>query len=216
MLGVTFSRGRDDAYNILCLGAHPDDIEIGCGGTILQLIRTYPNLTFYWVVFSGTDVRAREARAGAARFLEGARHREIEVKSFRDGFFPAHHSEMKLAFEALKEAFVPDLVFTHYRHDRHQDHRLLSDLTWRTFRDHWILEYEILKYDGDLGRPNAYVPLDEATCQQKLQHLEATFASQRARPWFTEDAFLALLRIRGVEVQRRYAEAFHCRKLVLA
>nr|WP_199307151.1 PIG-L deacetylase family protein [Alkalinema sp. FACHB-956] len=214
---LNFEAKSDSAYRVLCLGAHCDDIEIGCGGTILKLIETYPNIIFYWVVFSSSEVRSKEAFAAANRFLQGATIENIVVKNFRNSFFPFVGAEIKEYFEEIKQAFSPDLVLTHYKQDAHQDHRLISDLTWNSFRDHLILEYEIPKYDGDLGQPNCFVHLDESTCQRKIQTLMEVFDTQKKRQWFTEDTFLSLLRLRGVESNSpsRYAEAFYCRKLVL-
>lgn len=206
-----------NAYKILCLGAHSDDIEIGCGGTILRLIRDYPNVVCYWVVFSADEQRAREAHAGAAAFLRDARERTVVVKDFRDGFFPFVGGEIKEYFEGLKREFSPDIIFTHHRQDLHQDHRLLSELTWNTFRGQLILEYEIPKYDGGLGAPNLFVQLDEELCRRKVRHIADCFGSQARRQWFDDDTFLALLRLRGLEANAatRYAEAFYGRKLVL-
>lgn len=205
-------------FKVLCLGAHADDIEIGCGGTLLTLLERHANLAVRWIVFSADETRAREARASAEAFLAGAADRTIEVRNHRDGYFPYQGTTIKDEFEALKREFQPDLVFTHYRHDGHQDHRLLCDLTWNTFRNHLILEYEIPKYDGDLGSPNLFVALSESICARKVQTILDEFASQRQRQWFDEETFLALLRLRGMEANSptRFAEGFHCRKAVLA
>jgi LmbE family N-acetylglucosaminyl deacetylase len=205
-------------HRVLCLGAHSDDIEIGCGATILRLARDNPNLEIRWVVFCGADEkRNREARDSAARYLAGLRSAQAEVFEFRDAFMPFEGVAVKERFESLKREFAPDLVFTHFRDDRHQDHRLLSDLAWNTWRDHQILEYEILKYDGDLGRPNVFAPVPEALCRRKIELLMAGFPTQTTRQWFTEDTFWAMLRIRGVECNSptKFAEAFHCRKMLL-
>jgi LmbE family N-acetylglucosaminyl deacetylase len=201
---------------ILCLGSHSDDLEIGCGGTILKLLTTYTDVRVHWVVLSGSEERAAEARKSASRFLTGAAEQCIEMKSFRDGFFPYVGYDVKEFFEELKRRCAPDLIFTHYRDDRHQDHRLVSDLTWNTFRDHFILEYEIPKYDGDLGTPNVFVHLDEPTCQRKVRSIVDAFQTQQNRHWFTENTFLSLLRLRGIEsaAPAGYAEAFFCRKAV--
>jgi LmbE family N-acetylglucosaminyl deacetylase len=208
--------GFDRVKNVLCLGAHSDDIEIGCGGTLLELIRNHDGLTIWWVVFSGKGSRAREARASARTFLAGAGHTKVVVKQFRDSFFPSEAERIKEYFEEIKTAFRPDLVFTHYRDDRHQDHRVLSDLTWNTFRNHLILEYEIPKYDGDLGIPNFFVRVDEAQCRAKAGHLCRFFQTQGNKHWFSEETFLALMRLRGIECASptKYAEAFYCRKFV--
>jgi len=203
--------------NVLCLGAHCDDIEIGCGGTILKLMENYQNIIFHWIVFSSDSQRAREASESARLYLAHARERNIVIKNFRDGFFPFIGMEIKEYFELLKQEFSPDLIFTHYRDDLHQDHRLISDLTWNTFRDHLILEYEIPKYDGDLGAPNLFVHLDESICHKKTQYILNSFKTQAEKHWFTEDTFLSVLRLRGIESNApgKYAEAFFCRKMVI-
>ncbi len=206
----------DSPLKVLCLGAHADDIEIGCGGSVLRLLETSSRITFYWVVFSANEIRKREAEESAAIFLADAKEKRISVKNFRDGFFPYAGAAIKEYFEDLKREVNPDLIFTHNRMDLHQDHRLISELTWNTFRDHLILEYEILKYDGDLGCPNFFVHLDESTCDQKIKHIFDVFKSQHDNHWFTGDAFRSILRIRGVEsnASHGYAEAFYCRKIV--
>lgn len=205
----------DKARNILCLGAHADDIEIGCGGTILKWIRERRDLNIQWVVFSAEGKRGNEARASAKALLQKIRRKTI-VKQFKTSFLPFQGARVKDYFETLRESFQPDIVFTHYRHDRHQDHRLLSDLAWNTFRDHLILEYEIPKYDGDFGVPNFFVALDEELCREKSRHLCRFFQTQGNKHWFSEETFLGLMRLRGVECSSRYAEAFYCRKLVCA
>ena len=201
---------------ILCLGAHSDDIEIGCGGTILRLIRDYPDCKISWIVFSALEVRKDEARHAAELF--GQKHLgELKLLEFRDGFMPYRGEEIKQVFEAIKQGARPDLIFTHQANDAHQDHRLLSELTWNTFRDHLILEYEIPKYDGDFGRPNVFLPLDAEMARQKAMHLMNCFESQRSKHWFDEETFLGLMRLRGMECNSvsRYAEAFYCRKLTI-
>ena len=217
MLNLSLCKPADTVFRVLCLGAHSDDIEIGCGGTILALLEQYDNVVIDWIVFSSNEVRACEARESADAFLGRARGKKIEVKQHRDGFFPFLGAQIKDDFEALKRECSPDLVLTHYRDDRHQDHRLISDLTWNTFRDHLILEYEIPKYDGDLGSPNFFVPLQETVCSRKIRHIVESFKSQRQKQWFDEETFLAILRLRGMEANSptRYAEAFYCRKAVL-
>jgi LmbE family N-acetylglucosaminyl deacetylase len=202
---------------ILAIGAHSDDIEIGCGGSLLRLIAENPACEVCWVVLSGGDERAREARASAAAFLAGAARSRITVAAFRDSFFPYEGAAIKEFFADLARDFTPDLIFTHARGDAHQDHRLVADLTWNTFRDHLILEYEIPKYDGDLGSPNLFIRLSEATCQHKIDALMRHFATQRGKHWFTPDLFLALLRLRGMEAHAptAYAEGFYCRKVVM-
>jgi LmbE family N-acetylglucosaminyl deacetylase len=215
MLKLNLDRNSNSEYKILCLGAHCDDIEIGCGGTILKLIESYPNTVFYWVVFSSNERRAKEAIKSANMFLQGAKVDNIVIKEFRNSYFPFVGTEIKEYFEQLKQDFDPDIVFTHYRQDLHQDHRLISDLTWNSFRNHLILEYEIFKYDGDLGNPNFFVHLDEQKCQKKVQYLLDAFVSESNKHWFTEDTFRSIMRLRGVESNSpgKYAEAFYCRKL---
>ncbi len=202
---------------VLCLGAHSDDIEIGCGGTILKLIEAFPDLEFYWVVFGATGERRAEALASANTFLKGAKQKTIEVKEFRDGFFPYMGMELKESFEQLKKEVSPDLILTHYRHDLHQDHQLIAHLTWNTFRNHLILEYEIPKYDGDLGSPNIFIHLSESNRQRKITYLMEHFATQSNKHWFTEETFSSILRLRGIESNApdKYAEAFYCRKAIL-
>jgi LmbE family N-acetylglucosaminyl deacetylase len=202
-------------FEVLCLGAHSDDIEIGCGGTILRLSEENPNSVFHWVVFSGVGIREAEARRAAGLFA-GPRLQGPTLKAFRDGFMPYVGGEVKDIFEGLKQQVSPDLVLTHFRQDAHQDHRLVSELTWNTFRDHLILEYEIPKYDGDLGRPNVFIPLSADVCEKKARFLMEAFESQRVKRWFEENTFLSLLRLRGMECNSPsgYAEAFYCRKLV--
>ena len=203
--------------SLLCLGAHSDDIEIGCGGTILRLLRACGECDVTWVVFSAKAQRRREAVSSAKRFLKGARTSTVITKSFRESFFPYRGEAIKLCFEELKLRLQPDLIFTHYRHDLHQDHRVICELTWNTFRNHQILEYEIPKYDGDIGQPNVYVPLTQTMCDNKVRYLMDGFSTQRSRQWFTEDTFYALLRLRGIEsnAPEKYAEAFYGRKIVL-
>lgn len=203
--------------NVLCLGAHSDDIEIGCGGTLLRLLRDHAGVNVWWIVFSGQGTRSREARASARAFLEGAGKTKVVVKDFRDGFFPFHAERIKEYFESIKTAFRPDLVFTHFRDDRHQDHRVLSDLAWNTFRNHLILEYEIPKYDGDLASPNMFVRLDEDLSRRKARFLCQFFQTQANKHWFSEETFLGLMRLRGIECASgtKYAEAFYCRKIVV-
>jgi LmbE family N-acetylglucosaminyl deacetylase len=205
------------AKNILCLGAHSDDIEIGAGATLLQLARHNPGLSVTWVVFSAEGARAKEARRSAAAFLRAAARRRVLIKQFRMSYFPFEGALIKDCFEQLKRRPDPDLIFTHQRDDRHQDHRVVSDLTWNTFRNHLILEYEVPKYDGDLGQPNVFVPLEPELCREKAASLCRCFQTQNNKHWFSEDTFLALMRLRGVECASRtqYAEAFYCRKLSL-
>jgi LmbE family N-acetylglucosaminyl deacetylase len=217
MLTFALPSAKSRPTRILCIGAHSDDIEIGCGGTILRLLSENDTAEVHWLVLGSSGQRDGEALASAESFLADAKQKNIRVENFKDGFFPYVGGELKDFFEGLKRTVSPDVIFTHYRHDLHQDHRLTSELTWNTFRDHLILEYEIVKYDGDIGTPNLFVHLDEMICQKKVKLLMDCFQTQRDKDWITPDAFLSLLRIRGIEskARGRYAEAFYCRKLVL-
>jgi LmbE family N-acetylglucosaminyl deacetylase len=211
---VSLFEPRSSARRILALGAHPDDIEIGCGGTILRLVAERRELDVLWAVFAATPERAREARASADAFLEGAATAKVVVRNHRDGFLPYSGAAVKDDFEALKREFDPDVVFTHHREDRHQDHRLVSDLAWNTWRNHLILEYEIPKYDGDLGSPNLFSWLPPSTVDRKIALILDHFQSQVGKPWFTADLFRAVARVRGMEAAapEGLAEAFYCRK----
>jgi LmbE family N-acetylglucosaminyl deacetylase len=205
--------GGTGPLRVLVIGSHADDIEIGCGGTLLRLAAER-ELEVHWVVLSGSEERAAEARRSAEAFLAGATF-ELDVQGFRDAFF-RYGGEVKEFFESLKPV-GPDLILTHHDSDLHQDHRLVAELTWNTFRDHLILEYEIPKYDGDLGSPNVFVHLDEETARRKAALLVEFFPSQRGKPWFTEDLFLSLMRLRGMEAASPsgYAEGFYGRKVTL-
>lgn len=202
---------------VMCVGAHCDDIEIGCGGTILRLAVAHPNLHVYWVIFSSTPEREREARDSAMSFLTGVAKKTVVIHTLKDGYLPYLGAEMKDRFEQTKREFSPHVIFTHYRHDLHQDHRLISELTWNTFRNHLIFEYEIPKYDGDLGSPNIFVPLDESICHRKIDYIIDAFHSQREKHWFSRELFSSILRLRGMEANAAsgYAEGFYCRKAVL-
>lgn len=217
MLPLLLGGPRTSGTRVLAIGAHSDDIEIGCGGTLLKLIEEEAVAEVHWVVLSGNGVRAEEARRSAEALLEGAPRSEIVVGDFRDGFFPYDGTRIKDFFEALKADLSPDVVFTHQRSDLHQDHRLCCELTWNTFRDHLILEYEVPKYDGDMSAPNAFVPLSEDLGRRKVDHLMRHFGSQLPKRWFEEDLFSSLLRLRGMECNSpsAFAEAFFCRKAVL-
>ena len=217
MIRLKVEQNAGKPLNILCLGSHSDDIEIGCGGTVLALAEQYPNSVFHWVVFSATGVRETEAHRSASLFVPAHRLRGPLLKKFPDGFMPFAGSEVKTVFEELKQLVSPDLIFTHSRIDAHQDHRLVAELTWNTFRDHLILEYEIPKYDGDMGQPSVFVPLTASEYEKKIEYLMEAFESQRSKRWFQRDTFLSLMRLRGVECNSPsgYAEAFYCRKLVL-
>jgi LmbE family N-acetylglucosaminyl deacetylase len=203
--------------NILCLGAHSDDIEIGCGGAILRLLQDYPGCVLHWVVFSAIGVRAAEAERAAELFAGTSIAAGPLLKTFKDGFMPFVGAEIKDVFEELKQVASPDLIFTHSRMDSHQDHRLLAELTWNTFRDHFILEYEIPKYDGDVGQPSVFIPFPAELCEQKIQHIMDAFRSQHPKRWFQPETFRSLMRLRGMECNSPsgYAEAFFCRKMVL-
>jgi LmbE family N-acetylglucosaminyl deacetylase len=216
MLALTLPEKKSGPLKILCLGSHSDDIEIGCGGTILRLLSGQSEIEVAWVVFGSSNKRDQEARDSADRFLVQAKKKNIAVKNFRDGFFPFEGAQIKDYFEELK-AVSPDLIFTHNRKDAHQDHRLIAELTWNTFRNHLILEYEIPKYDGDMGQPNLFVPLEQEIYEKKVRYIVEAFETQRSKQWFGKDTFLALMRLRGMEcvAPSGYAEAFYCRKLVL-
>lgn len=205
---------------VLCLGAHCDDIEIGCGGTVMRLIEEHPGLHVTWVVFTSNPARAKEAETAANLFLaglEGPGAKQVIIKTFRDGFLPYEGALVKAEFEALKPLVKPDLILTHYRQDLHQDHRLVSELTWNTWRDHLIWEYEIPKYDGDMGIPNGFVALEESMLRRKVDLIRQCYPTQWGKNWFSEETFFALARLRGMECQApaKYAEAFHCRKIRL-
>jgi len=209
---------RSRLRSILCIGAHADDIEIGCGGTILKLLENDPRLIIRWVVLSGDGMRATEARASAAQFLgEGNEHR-VEIANFSDTSFPyGEAAALKSFFRKLSASCNPDVVFTHCRNDLHQDHRFVAELTWQHFRDHIVLEYEIPKYEGDLGHPSVFVPLPPDMADAKIDSIVSAFASQHDKPWFDAETFRSVLRLRGIECRSPtgFAEAFHCAKLVL-
>ena len=217
MISFNLDVSRSDPLRVLCLGCHSDDIEIGCGGTILRIVERYPNSQFYWTVFSAIGARRAEAQRGAELFVGSERLEHLLLKEFPDGFMPYVGSEVKLAFEEMKKLISPDIIFTHNGGDAHQDHRLLSELTWNTFRNHFILEYEIPKYDGDFRQPSIFVPLKRENYEAKVRFLLDAFQSQRSKSWFEESTFLSVMRLRGMECNAPsgYAEAFYCRKLVL-
>jgi LmbE family N-acetylglucosaminyl deacetylase len=216
MMHLKLGLDTDREFKVLCIGAHSDDIEIGCGGTILRIAEEYPNCEFYWVVLNALEIREAEARR-AAQLFAGPRLKCQFLKTFRDGYMPYLGGEVKGVFESELKSISPDLIFTHNGSDAHQDHRLVSQLTWNTFRDHFILEYEIPKYDGDLGRPSVFVPLEREVCESKVEHLMDAFKSQQDKKWFQSDTFFSIMRLRGMECASPsgYAEAFYSRKLVL-
>jgi LmbE family N-acetylglucosaminyl deacetylase len=218
MLGLLLGRPETPPVRVLAIGAHPDDIEIGCAGTLLRLIQQGAVAGVCWVVLSGERERAAEAKSSAEALLADVAQPDIILCNFKDGFFPYDGLEIKRFFEKLKSDLSPDVVFTHQRRDLHQDHRLSCELTWNTFRDHLILEYEVPKYDGDLGQPNLFVPLEDGVCRRKITHLMTHFGSQVSKRWFKEDLFSGLMRLRGMECNSptSYAEAFYCPKAVLA
>jgi len=217
MIALKLDGGTNNALQILALGCHSDDIEIGCGGAILKLGVEHPDCVFHWVVFSAIGVRAAEARHAAAQFVDPLRLKGPVLKTFPDGFMPFVGADIKPVFEELKRAVSPDLIFTHNRRDAHQDHRLISELTWNTFRNHLILEYEIPKYDGDMGQPSVFLPMSLEMCEKKVRLIMDTFRSQCDKRWFQRETFLSLMRLRGMECNSpsSYAEAFYGRKLVL-
>jgi len=210
--------GRGDRLSVLCLGAHSDDIEIGAGATILTWLAQGIRLDVRWCVLSGAGEREREAKASASDFLAAAEGCNIEVMSFRDGFFPEQGEQIKLWFEALRDRVNPDVIISHQQDDAHQDHRQVARLAWNTFRDHLILEYEIPKWDGDMGRPNMYFPISASEMQRKSDLLISHFASQRSKHWFDAETLFGLARLRGMECRapERYAEAFMARKIALS
>jgi LmbE family N-acetylglucosaminyl deacetylase len=217
MIQLNLDPGPSRPLRILCLGCHSDDIEIGCGGAILRMAAQYSSCAIHWVVFSAAGVRGTEARRGAELFAGAALAQEPVLKTFPDAFMPAVGAEVKTFFEELSRTVSPDVIFTHNRNDAHQDHRLIAELTWNTFRNHLILEYEIPKYDGDMGRPNVFVPLEEDVYKRKVRYIVDTFQTQGGKRWFQEDTFFALMRLRGMECNAPsgYAEAFYSRKMVL-
>lgn len=214
---LSLSLSNSGPLRLLCLGAHCDDIEIGCGGTILKLTAAGREVEVHWVVFSSDEQRKQEALKSGRAFLGNVAATKVVVHVFRDGFLPYLAAQIKERFEQLKTEFSPDLILTHYRHDLHQDHRMVSELTWNTFRNHLILEYEIPKYDGDFGSPNVFVPLDESICRRKIDIILDAFQSQSEKRWFSRELFTAVLRLRGMEANActGYAEGFYCRKAVL-
>lgn len=216
MLTTGLFSGLTDRPHILCLGAHCDDIEIGCGGTLLKLLAAYPAAHITWIVFSSTDARKKEAENGAALFTGQAASLDLRILKFRDGFLPTQSVDLKETFEWVKRDIeVPDVIFTHYRSDLHQDHKIVSDLTWNTFRNHLIFEYEIPKWDGDLGRPSGYFCLTREEALRKIEYLQQAYNSQNIKNWFADDLFWSLMRLRGMECnsESTVAEAFYIKKV---
>jgi LmbE family N-acetylglucosaminyl deacetylase len=216
MMHLNLGAGKNGPLQILCLGCHSDDIEIGCGGAVLQLAEQYPDCEFHWVVFSAHGPRRAEAEQGSELFV-GTRLKNRMLKEFPDAFMPFVGAEVKKFFEELKRSVSPDLIFTHSRRDAHQDHRLIAELTWNSFRNHFILEYEIPKYDGDMGQPSVFVPLRTEQYEKKIRFLMEAFKTQQGKGWFEPETFLALMRLRGMEcnAESGYAEAFYCRKIII-
>lgn len=217
MMRLQIQARPGEPFRLLCIGAHSDDLEIGCGGTILTWLASMPAVEITWVVLSAHAERGVEARNSADALLQHSTRSRIVLGEFHDGFMPAQYREIKAFFEGLKQGDKPDIILTHWLQDRHQDHRLAAELTWNTWRNHLILEYEIPKYEGDLAQPNAYMPVSEHLARSKVTHLERHFTSQRSKDWFLADNFYALMRLRGLESRAAsgFAEAFHARKFVL-
>jgi LmbE family N-acetylglucosaminyl deacetylase len=217
MLNLNLNARGNRPLHVLCLGAHCDDIEIGCGGTLLSLIKNNANIHIHWHLFTSTPTRKKEAIEGAELFCEGAASVDIEIRSFKDGFLPCEGTEVKNAMEDIKKSVTPDIIFTHNRNDLHQDHIKISDLTWNTFRNHFIIEYEIPKWDGDLGVPNLFVPIDQSLAKSKIAKIQQAYKTQKGKAWFTDDLFWSLMRIRGMECNSAssLAEGFYARKIQL-
>ena len=209
--------GKEKPLRVLYLGAHSDDIEIGCGGSIIKMIKQLHHVDVHWTVFSSDDIRAEEARRSTSILLKDVKLKTVDILNFKESYFPYLGASIKDYFEKLKQRISPDVIFTHYRNDAHQDHRVICELTWNTFRSNLILEYEIPKYDGDIGSPNTYMYIDKEDVERKLGHILETFKSQQEREWFNEETLRSILRIRGVECNSptNYAEGFYCRKIVL-
>ncbi len=217
MLNLQLDANPNRPMTALCLGAHCDDIEIGCGASLLQLAANYPQLQFHWCIFTSDPQRAAESQR-AAHALLGADRVQVDILDYPASFLPARWEAVKQSMEHLRSRMEPDLIFTHRLEDRHQDHRVVAELTWNSFRNHRVLEYEIAKYEGDLGQPNLIIPVDAAHADRKIAVLMEHYPSQHARNWFDAETFRALMRLRGLECQSpsRYAEGFTARKLTLA
>ena len=216
MLQMVLKTMPNQHLKILCIGAHSDDIEIGCGGSILRFLSEYKDVEVYWAVLGSNGKRDKEVIGSANKFLANAKKKKIIIKNFKNSYFPYVGGEIKKFFEKNLKKISPEIIFTHYRNDLHQDHRIVSDLTWNTFRDHHILEYEIIKYDGDIGTPNFYVHLSNEVCREKIEIISESFKTQRNKDWFTKDSFYSILRVRGIESRapEKFAEGFYCRKII--
>lgn len=216
MISLTLGNAGE-ALRILCLGAHSDDLEIGCGGTVLEWLGRYRNVEITWVVMSAIGARRAEALRSATALLRRAARKQVMLHEFKDGYLPTQFAEAKRVFEDLKARVAPDVILTHRLEDRHQDHRQVAELTWQTWRDHLIVEYEIPKYEGDLGQPNLFVPLSARIATQKVNHLMRHFGTQKSRRWFSPATFTSLMQLRGIECRAAsgFAEAHHVRKALL-
>jgi len=218
MLKPKIFTNTNEALDVLCIGAHCDDIEIGCGGSILSMLNQNPNINLHWHIFTSSPDRKQEALAGARLFGAKAKSLSVNILDFPDGYLPYEGREVKQAMEAIKQSCSPDLIFTHYRHDLHQDHRKIAELTWNTFRNHLIMEYEIPKWDGDMGQPNTFIEIDKIIAEEKIRFLQEAYNSQQKKRWFTDDLFYSMMRIRGMECNSgsQLAEAFYMNKTVLS
>ncbi len=217
MAPLSIAAGRR-SLRVLCIGAHSDDIEIGCAGTVLRWLADFEQVHVYWAVLSAHEARNAEARRSANALLRRAASTRVVLGDFKDAHLTADFARAKAFLGALHRGTADvDVVLTHSLDDRHQDHRLIAEMTWQTWRDHLILEYEIPKYEGDLGRPNLYVPLPKAIAARKVSHLMRHFGSQRSKAWFSESTFQGLMHLRSIECRAAsgFAEAFNCRKAVL-
>lgn len=214
--GLRITPPTDRALRVVALGAHADDIEIGAGGLIQRLVADTPSLSIRWLVASATPERRREAEKASSRLVGSVSDCTLDIGDLRDGFLPFLGPAPK-EWLIRHAGFEPDIVICPRGEDLHQDHRLVGQLAWQVFRSSLIFEYEIPKYEGDLGRPNVYVVLDRATAERKVATILEAFPSQRSRRWFEPETFWALLRLRGIEAASPtgFAEAFHASKIVL-
>ena len=217
MLDLLLGAGDRKTLRVLCIGAHCDDIEIGCGGTLLALQRKGLRLSVDWAILSGSTQRRAEALSAMRKLIKPGHRNDLLFGEFTDGRLPAEYSALKDYFEGLKRRPRPDVIFCHERGDRHQDHRIVNEMVWSGFRNQLILEYEVPKWGGGLGQPNCYVPIGVRHARRKVDILLSSHSSQAAKDWFTRDTFMAMLRLRGLECRSPtgYAEAFHGRKLRL-